>query len=451
MNSLNPLVILLDLGRRARAAGSIEELAFLAVNETQRLSPYRQAALWLNGGVKALSGVVQPEANAPYVHWLSQVARYLHGRHSSATQITAADLAEEESVQWEEWLPEFGLWLPITDRDGEPATGGGLLLAADHAWSEESIALLQEWVDVWRHAWIARQPALPWSWARLRQAVSAWAAPVAEVPWWKQRRTRIAVAILAVLFFPVRLTVLAPAELVPAKPAIIRAPLDGVVGQFHVRPNDQIKAGQLLFSFDEAPIAARLEVAAQALATSQAEYRQFEQQAVTDAKSKAQLAILLGKIEEKRAEADYLRGQFERSRVVAPQDGIALFDDPTEWIGKPVQTGERIMRIASAGDVEVEAWLPLGDAIPLPKQADVNLYLAASPLSSIAANVRYLAHDSVPRPDGTYAYRMRARLEGRTGHRIGLKGTAKVYGHWVPLAYWMLRRPLATVRQTLGI
>lgn len=241
MNSLNPLVILLDLGRRARAVDSVEELAFLAVNETQRLSPYRQAALWLNGGVKALSGVVQLEANAPYVHWLSQVARYLHGQHGSATQITATDLAEEEAAEWEEWLPEFGLWLPIADRDGEPGTGGGLLLAGDHACPEESIALLQEWVDVWRHALIATQPTLPWSWARLRQAVSAWAAPVAEVPWWKQRRTRIAVAILAVLCFPVRLTVLAPAELVPAKPAIIRAPLDGVVGQFHVRPNDQIK------------------------------------------------------------------------------------------------------------------------------------------------------------------------------------------------------------------
>jgi hypothetical protein len=172
---------------------------------------------------------------------------------------------------------------------------------------------------------------------------------------------------------------------------------------------------------------------------------------VSDTKSKAQLSGLLGKIEEKRVEADYLKGQLERSRVLAPQDGIVLFDDPSEWIGKPVQTGERIMRIASPGDVEVEAWLPIGDAIPLPDGASVSLYLAASPLTAVTARVRYVAHDAVLRPEGSYAYRLRARLDARTTQRVGLKGTAKVSGGWVPLIYWAARRPLGVIRQALGV
>jgi hypothetical protein len=65
--------------------------------------------------------------------------------------------------------------------------------------------------------------------------------------------------------------------------------------------------------------------------------------------------------------------------------------------------------------------------------------------------VRYVAHDAVPRPDGSYAYRVRARLDGRADQRVGLKGTAKLSGGWVPLAYWMLRRPLATIRQHIGL
>ena len=136
--------------------------------------------------------------------------------------------------------------------------------------------------------------------------------------------------------------------------------------------------------------------------------------------------------------------------ALAPPGGIALFDDPTEWIGKPVQTGERILRIAAPGDVEVEAWLPIGDAIPLAEGAPLLLYLASDPLASIAAKVRYVAHDAVARPDGSYAYRVRARLDGPTAQRVGLKGTAKISGDRVPLAYWMLRRPWATVRQALG-
>lgn len=450
----DPLLLLLELARRVRAAHSPEELAFLLVNDSHALAPYRQAALWLAvGEVKSLSGVVQPEANAPYVQWLDRVCRSLPRTGGPvAVDATSVDATEGAGAEWSEWLPAYGLWLPFAGLEKghstEVDTGGGLLLAGDVPWSDQSIAVLAEWVDTWRYAWLAQYRPAPWSWAVLRARM---AAPPHEGPWWRQRRTKIAAAMLAVLMCPVRLSVLAPGELVPAHPAVVRAPIEGVVGQFHVHPNEPVKAGQLLFNFDEAALQARADVATQNLATAEAEYRQYAQQAVSDLKSKAQLALQQGKIEEKRAEAAYLHSQLERSRVVAPQDGIALFDDPTEWIGKPVQTGERMLRIAAPGDIEVEAWVPLGDAIPLPSSAPVKLYLAANPLHALSARVRYVSHEAVLRPDGSYAYRLRATLEQRTDQRVGLKGTAKVSGHWAPLVYWMLRRPVATIRQAVGL
>ena len=69
----------------------------------------------------------------------------------------------------------------------------------------------------------------------------------------------------------------------------------------------------------------------------------------------------------------------------------------------------------------------------------------------MSARVRYMAHDALQRPDGAYAYRVCASLDEPTGHRVGLKGTAKLHGGWVPLAYWMLRRPLAALRTATGI
>ena len=40
-----------------------------------------QAALWFaSGGVTALSGVVQPEANVPYVQWLQRACAALHAQ-----------------------------------------------------------------------------------------------------------------------------------------------------------------------------------------------------------------------------------------------------------------------------------------------------------------------------------------------------------------------------------
>lgn len=447
----NPLLQLLALSRSARLARSAAELAFMAVNDTRALCAYRQGALWLaDGGIQALSGVIEPEANAPYAQWLDRVCRFLWDTYDAPTAVAAIECPAEIAEEWAEWLPPLGLWLPF-GAPSERSGAGGLLLAGDGPWSEQSIALLGEWIGAWHHAWAARRQPAAWSWSGLKQAMQTAFTGQTGVPRWKQRRVRLAAAVVVVLFFPVRLSVLAPGELVPANPAVIRAPVDGVLEQFHVQPNQAVTAGQVLFNFDEAAIGARQEVAAQALATAQAEYRQYAQQAVADAKAKAQLASVLGRIEERRAEAGYAKEQEERSRVTAPQDGIALFDDPSEWIGKPVQTGERIMRIAAPGDAEVEAWLPIGDAISLPADATVSLYLAASPLSSLAARVRYVAHDAVPRPDGTFAYRVRARLESPTDQRVGLKGTARINGGWVPLAYWMLRRPLATIRQTLGI
>ncbi len=217
-----------------------------------------------------------------------------------------------------------------------------------------------------------------------------------------------------------------------------------------MQPNQQVKADQALFSFDEIVIQSRLEVAQQALATAETDYRQTSQLALSDAKSRTQLGLLAGKAEERRAEIDALQEQLARARVLAPQAGVVLMDGPSEWIGKPVTMGERILRIAILDDVEVEAWVSVADAIRLSPGDGITLYLSASPLSPVSATLRYMAHDAVQRPDGTFAYRIRATLEEKTSHRVGLKGTAKLHGGWVPLSYWMLRRPWATVRSYLG-
>lgn len=451
----NPLLTLIDLGRRARVAASMDELAFLAVNETRALVPYRQAALWFEeGGVRTLSGVVEAESNAPYAQWLNRFCQALCAVHriEGPVRVAPEDVPEEVAAEWDEWLPREVIWLFLPASPEHPGSvAGALLLAGDAAVDEARLPLLAEWMHIWQHAWLSRFRPAPWSLALLRERFGLARKDKPEEKWWRRRRVKIALAVLAVLLFPVRLTVLAPGELVPANPAMIRAPLDGVIGQFHVRPNEAVKAGQLLFTFDEAPIVSRLEVARQALATAQTEYRQLAQSALTDSRSKGQLAVLVGKIGEKKAEAEYLESQFERSRVVAPQDGVAIFDDPSEWIGRPVQTGERVMKVAAANDVEIEAWMPIGNAIPLPENASVRLYLASTPFSSLSGQVRYMSHDAVPRPDGSYAYRLRARLEGETGQRIGLKGTAKVVGEWVPAAYWMFRRPLAGIRQFIAL
>jgi multidrug resistance efflux pump len=263
--------------------------------------------------------------------------------------------------------------------------------------------------------------------------------------------TSLAVLASAMVLVPVRLTVLAPAELVPAHPVSVRAPLDGVVQQLLVSPNEAVRAGQPLFAYDDAALASRRDVATQALATSETELRQLDQQSLYDNKARAALPGARGNVTERRAELMLIDKQFKRSQVLAPSNGIALFDESSEWAGRPVTTGERVMRLAAPDDKEIEAWVAIGDAIPLPPGARVQLYLSASPTESLSGRLRYVSHEAQRRPDGSSAYRLRATLDAPTAQRIGGKGTARVAGEEVSLGYWMLRRPLGAVREWLGL
>jgi multidrug resistance efflux pump len=439
---------LVDLARRARLAPTDRELGFLLVNETLQLSHYRQAALWLTeGGVWTLSGVVQVDANVPHAQWLEAVCNHLHTLSSDAVRtFTAQDLPSDLAAEWAQWWPEHALWLGSTS----PEVKGAALFIRETPWAPEEVTTLQEWQEIWWHAFAAKHKPKLTAWRTLWQQVLQSLKPSTDQAWYRQRRFQLAGAVLAILLWPVRLTVLAPGELVPAHPIIVRAPLDGVIDVFHVQPNQRVKADQALFSFDEIVIQAKLDIGRQALATAETDYRQTTQMALTDAKFKSQLGVLAGKVEERRSDIEYLQEQLTRARVLAPQEGVVLMDDPSEWIGKPVNTGERILRIAALDDSEVEAWVSIADAISMEIGDSVTLYLSANPLSPVSAKLRYMSHEYVQRPDGTYAYRVRATLEDKTSHRIGLKGTAKLHGRWVPMTFWILRRPWATARAYLG-
>lgn len=458
---------LLALARRCREARSEAELRFIAVNETHALVPYRQAALWRAGaGVVALSGVVSPEANAPYVQWLEAVFQAL-ARATPATPGTASDapaaaapprdlgpddLPPETARDWADWLPAAALAAPLTtgSRTRHGQADGWLLLARDDAFDAAEAGLLAEWAALWSQAaqLAARQRR---AWPPLAPAGGA-AGLAGNVLRLLLRRALPLAALVAVLALPVRLSVLAPAELVPLNPAVVRAPLDGVVGKVLVQPNQAVKAGQPLFEFDRASLDSRLELARRALGTVQAEYRQKSQRALFDPEAKSQLAVLQGQIDEKQTEVAYLGTLSSRGTVPAPRAGLVLFGDASEWVGKPVVTGERVMVVADPQSVELEGWLAPADVLPLAAGSPVTLYLNTDPLHPVTATLRSIGHEAVDRPDGHPAYRVRATLDsGSAPPRVGLKGTAKLEGETVPLAYWVMRRPLAAARAWLGV
>ena len=421
---------LLDLLHRVRDAASPAELAFIAVNQTAALVSYRQSALWEQGrGLLAVSGVPVPEANAPFTLWLERVCRQL----GEAGPIRPEQLSPNERQEWGEWLPPHGYWQPL------PRARAALLLARDDDWGEQDAALLAELAHAYDHALAAlRRPGM---WAEWRRRAAL------------RRKTLLgaAAALVLVAAFPVPLTVLAPAEVVARDPAVVRAPLDGVVARLHVRPNQQVVAGQPLFELDDTALRGRVEVAEKTLAAAEAEWRQTSQQAVFDPSAKPKLAALVGRREQQQAELDYLRSLMERISVKAPAAGVAVLDDPSEWIGRPVAVGEKVMALAEERDTEIEAWLAPADMIALEEGAGVTVFLNVAPLSPVDARVVQVAYEASLRPDSTVAYRVRARIDGDDKPRLGLRGTARLSGGRVPAIYWLLRRPIGVIRAWVGL
>ncbi|GAA0786812.1 efflux RND transporter periplasmic adaptor subunit [Marinobacterium sediminicola] len=440
------LATLLHLMRRAREAASAASLRFVLVNESHALLPYRQAALWTSDqGVEALSGVSAVERQAPYVHWLE---RWCKQADSAATGAAGLDLrslsGSDEWAGWQEWLPPFLAVIPLPSRDG--FAGGRLVLAREKPFTPAELSMLQEWCDAWVQAYAALQPR--------RWLHPLHAAPTAgrKKRWLIRSGVVLAIALISVL--PVRLTVLAPAELVPLDPAIIRAPMDGIIDDVLVSPNQRVASEQPLFAFDRVSLASRLEVAERSLTTIQAEYRRNAQRALFDPESKSELAVLQSQIAERQVEVEYLRELNQRSQVPAPREGVVLFEDAGDLIGRPVVTGERIMVVADEHKTQVEAWVSPADMVNLLPGNEVKLYLAADPVNPVSARISYVAHLAEQRPDGQFAYRVRAQLDEQgqpSTPRVGLKGTAKLEGETVSLIYWVLRRPWSGLRGWIGL
>jgi len=266
-------------------------------------------------------------------------------------------------------------------------------------------------------------------------------------------RWGVAVALALLLMVPIRETALAPAEIIALKGVAIAAPIDGVIKNFDVVPNQPVKAGALLFSLDDTTLRNRREVTARSLEVAAAELLSAQQRAFSDSKASSEVAVLQGRIAERRAELRAVEEQLRRVNIVAPRDGIAVFGDVNDWQGRPVTTGERVMQVADPNDLGVMMYLPVADAITLDEGADMRVFLHVAPLSPVKATLTQTSYQSVLSPDGVASYRVRGTLEpgGNGVSRIGLKGTAKVYGDSVPLVYYLLRRPLASLRERSGL
>ena len=438
----SPLAIILQLEAMARVAESPNALRFLAVNETRRLVPYRQASYFSGHGsgadpmrLKAVSSVTTLDRNAPFVGWIeSMIAAQSQQTITHISYFDRAHCAEKYQSGWDEYSMPYVLWCPLVLPNRVMI--GALWLGRDTPWLESEQVLVKRLADTYAHSMGALQGD------GSRPARSQ-----------RRRCMLIAAAVVAlvVLALPVRMSALAPAELVARDPAVVSAPMDGVIAIIHQLPNSEVKAGDLLFEFDDTTLRNRSLIAEHGLQVAQAELRGAVQGAFINSESKAKVALLRAQVGQHQAKLDYARELLGQVEVRAQRDGLLLYGSKNDWIGKPVQTGERIMQVADPRQIEIELLLPVADAIVLVPGSEVKLFLDKDPLRSVNAVLTHASYNAEPTADQLLAYRLTAELtDPERQIRIGLQGTAKVYGERVSLFFYLFRRPISTLRQFFG-
>jgi multidrug resistance efflux pump len=432
------LLALVQLGRRAREAASVAELSFIAVNETRQLLTYRQAALWrgdLRQEVLAVSGAAQLDPSAPYLQWLRRLFKAV-GRDPQVQRLSAGQLPPLIGEEWSQWFPSHGLLIPLSaPKSRRPAA---LLLAREVAWRDDEIELSSEVGCIYGHALSALDPREPWSF-RLQGIL-------------RSRRWLVCVALLlvAVSCIPIRLSVLMPAEITPIDAFVVRAPLEGVIDRFQIRPDETVTTGSALFNLDTTALETRHATAREAYATAREQYRQSAQLAVMEDKPKMEMSINKGLLDEKAVDLAYTESQLQRVQVKAARSGVAVFSDVHEWMGRAVAIGEKVMVIADPTKVELTARMPIGDQVAIEIGAEILFYPKAAPFSSYIAIIDSVAYQAEPHDD-VLAYRIRAHFRpGIPLPRLGLMGSARAYAKRVPLIYAILRRPLTVARQWFG-
>ncbi len=412
-------------------------------NDAFGLLHFRQALVFSQheGHLRLLcvSGLAMPPEDSPYRVWLKRASHWLGTQLPDAQphwlEHNTLTPPPEITEHWAEWWPH-GVWcVPLHAADGEREA---LLLYLLDAPPEPALrtALIGLW-QTWAYCWSAlgKQPR-----RRLR--------------WRLTRRETLTVALLSVtlLLFPVHQTALAPAQIVSNEAEIISSPIEGVIAHMDVRPNQPVAAGAPLFELDPTTLRNHANVLTQQVAVADAELMSANQRAFDNPQSRNELTVLTGTAEQRRAELAATEAQLARTHVVAPKAGVAVFSDPDDWLGKPVVTGERILEVANPATPAMRIELPVADAIALEPGAEVTLYLSAYPLSPLHGKVLETSYQARPGEDGVIAYRLLASVEGRPQHaRLGLHGTAKLYGKWVSLGYYLLRRPLAAARAWSGL
>ena len=260
------------------------------------------------------------------------------------------------------------------------------------------------------------------------------------------------IVLLLLLLVRLPLRIVVPCEVIPHKPLVVAAPLDGVIEKLVVEPGDTVKTGDLLFMYDPHGIKEECEVSQKQVTIIRKKLKQAHMEAFDDDEARATVSILEQRLEQERVRLEYARARVAKLEVRATRPGLVRVDDPEAWRGRPVTLGQRVMRIVDPEKTRVRIWIPESDNIAFARDASASILLNVDPSNRHEARLQYVSIHVSPSPRNMLAFVAEASWKTtQRNMKIGLTGSAIIYGKRVSLIYWLGRKPLLALRQLFGL
>jgi HlyD family secretion protein len=441
---VNSALQLLRLEGLTRDVKTLSDLQLVIANETRQIIRTQQIFVTTRRydgtfAVTAATGVPVVDRSAPLVQWLERTIARLGDDVGleAAREFQIHAYADAGDVTAHAYPLRDALWIPVASRSG--AVLGGALLVRSEPWSENDQVLAKRLSATFAHAW---------SWVASGTSVGSRFA-------FNKRLAVLSTAlVLLVGMLPVSLTALAPLEITGRDQVLVTAPIDGVIDDILVPSNSAVVVGQPLVRLVDTQLRNRAAVAEREMQVADARVKKTMLLAFGDIRGRHELGMARAELAVKTAERNFAHELMSRTIITASQAGIAVFGDKRDLNGRPVATGERIMEIADPRQLEVRIDVPVGDAIVLKPGARVKTFLDSDPLNPMEAVVLRADYQAKLRETGVLAFRVIAHLQPNGEvplPRLGIRGTAQLYGADVPLGFALFRRPIAALRQWTGL
>ena len=443
-NSSIKIARLITIEKKIRVAQSEIELEFLIVNELKDLVNY-DVAIFLSANklgiteVKTISNISAVDQTAPLVSYIKNLTKNIaFPAEENLCEINLDDHdIVEKNYERPENIPSNGLMINLQSSIG--GLQGKLFILSSEKFILSDKELLTHVAGTIGHALFSFKKG-PNLLEKIKSIFSG------KLKWF------FIIIFILIMLIPIKMSALAPVEVSANNPSVITSPINGVIKNIIVDTNDPVVVGDQLVKFDDTDIKNQYEVAKQTLAVAEAELLQNRQSSFANADDKAKIMSLATTVGLKKKELEYARDRLNYIIIKADSSGVAVIEDKNEWQGKPVVIGEKIMIIAETSDIHFSIYLPVKDSLVIAPNSKVRVFLDIDPLNSIEAKIDRTAYKPEITPEGVLAYKVVASLveTSESTPRIGLRGTARIYGDEVTVFYYLFRTPINILRQWIG-